>query len=150
MLSSSSSVVAGLEKLNVSCSQDERKFKVKKSTKNVVKNSGDITKVDDEAFKVKQKIKCSVKPTLKPEKEVKVKKEPAASLEAISLLSPDNSDDSDCILVSDRSDVDLGSVPESKEKIVVDLKKVKKEKGVPSEDVEKIQFTSKTNAKDFM
>ena len=65
-------------------------------------------------------------------------------------MSPDDSNDSDCILVTDGSDVDLGSVPESKEKIVVDLKKVKKKKGVPSEDVEKIQFTSKTNVKDFM
>ena len=149
VLSSSSSVVTGLEKLNVSHSQDERKFKAKKSTKTVVKNFDDITKVDDEAFKVKQKVKCSVKPTPKPE-EVKVKKEPAESPEAISLLSPDNSDDTDCILVSDGSDVDLGSIPQRKEKIVVDLKKVKKEKGVPSEDVEKIQFTSKTNAKYFM
>ena len=43
-LSSSSSVVTGLEKMNVSHSQDERKFKVKKSTKNVVKISGNITK----------------------------------------------------------------------------------------------------------
>ena len=80
-----------------------------------MKNSGDITKVDDEALKVKQKIKCGVKPTPKP-KGVKVKKEPAASLEAISLLSSDDPNDSDCILVTDRSDVDLGSVPESNEK----------------------------------
>ena len=67
-------------------------------------------------------------------------------------LTPQKIDsDSDCIIVSDGSDIDLG-VALKKDVVVLNLKRVKTEKGVTKEETEQITFmnSSTSSARDMM
>ena len=61
-------------------------------------------------------------------------------------LTPQKIDsDSDCIILSDGSDIDLGVAPK-KDIVVFDLKRVKTKKGVMKEETEQITFMNSNTA----
>ena len=118
---------------NIITKIDKRKLKTK-SDLDVDKGEKSVTK-EKSAFEVLKKTFQGVKvPKMQDNEKDKEVEIVTVKKEKVNVVTPTPQKleyDSDCIILSDGSDIDIGSVPKKKkEYVVVDLKKVKKEKGI--------------------